>query len=195
MLLSRRRLVFTESQMYFQCEQSCHLEGAETSVATPHSSPCARFLTFPAPGASKNLSGAQDRLVEYYQRQLSIKTDVIHAFSGICTSSVVASERQHPLTHFYGIPIQRPFLDEYNYLEEFVDSLMWVVLHRDSDLKTLTFPLIFPSWFWASVKVRCSDDGRFGEYVKPPWRQGSSVDVGDVEIFIKQYNGTSIEMR
>jgi hypothetical protein len=165
MLMSRRRLVFTDSQMYFQCACAIWLESLDMAATESQSHLHEQFRVFPTIGANNDFDEIQARLKEYYQRHLSYRTDAIHAFSGICNMQRTDAGPV-ALTHFYGIPIAFPGI-EHRTSEVFIEALTWRILHRDSVVEPLAFPLLFPSWSWASVKARSSGSNNEGEYMKP----------------------------
>jgi hypothetical protein len=192
MLLSRRRLVFTESQMYFQCVYASFLESMFMSATASNSSLHTTFSFFPPNPGSSYTDEIQDRLVEYYQRNLSVRADAIHAFSGIFNSSLAMEGQHGSRTHFYGIPIQR--FHHHNFddqLQSFAQALAWIIMHRDSALEPLEFPPVFPSWSWASVKARYSN-GPPGEYLKPP---DFMVSRSDLQIRISVYRSFSMNLK
>lgn len=134
-LLSRRRLVFTQSQVYFQCMESHCWEG----LAFPWKAvqPLKFYQVFPDNGIGTKASDIIPRLNEYASRQLSYGSDILNAFLGIF----------HPyqskgVLHCWGLP----FLvkDENSMAEEFMMGLGWntrvpeIVTRRER----------FPSWSW-----------------------------------------------
>ena len=102
-LLSRRRLVFTDSQVYFQCLTTHCLEGLESVY--PDSIPAEYLCAFPKGFIWPEVHKLYDRLEDYYPRQLSYSTDIINAFAGIFDAfshlNVIYPAR---LENIFGIP-------------------------------------------------------------------------------------------
>ncbi|KAF1932678.1 HET-domain-containing protein [Didymella exigua CBS 183.55] len=190
MLMSRRRIVFTDSQMYFQCASAVWLESLDLAATDPQSQLYEQFRVFPTFEANNGFDEIQNRLKEYYQRRLSFKTDAIHAFSGICNAHVTDAGPV-ALTHFYGVPIVFPDTCHQIAQTTFIEALNWRILHRDSVLEPLMFPLIFPSWSWASVKARSSSNSNEGEYIKP---YHFCTDQADLRISLQSKRGYQVEL-
>ena len=129
MLLSLRRLIFTDHQVYFQCRKGLAMEQLDQSLASTNLvkriSRGKEFL--PTQNESFAIQDIYSRLEEYYPRSLRYKTDNINAFAGVFrelsgrtsgadrrgllhTSGLYMSRMQ---PHFYGIPIwlQEPAVD------------------------------------------------------------------------------------
>lgn len=79
-LLSRRRLVFTGSQVYFQCRRDHRLEGLTLPSSIEST---LKPRAFPEIYIGLDAVAIYDRLQEYYKRHLSFDTDIPNAFSGI----------------------------------------------------------------------------------------------------------------
>ncbi|KAF1837044.1 HET-domain-containing protein [Decorospora gaudefroyi] len=207
MLLSRRRLVFTNSQMYFQCTMMHGVESLCPNATTPSGPFRALYRVFPHGGIGHTEMDMKRRLIEYYRRQLSFKTDIIHAFAGIVNAFNSSKILQGKATHFYGIPII--YADENLDLatESFVLNLTWSI-HFSST--TRPDPIqrtdAFPSWSWASAKADQADTTP-GELLHesyhidhidiPPWAQNDTqvhvhhVQHGEMDMptFIHQNHG------
>lgn len=129
MLLSRRRLIFTDRQVYFQCRKGLTMEQLDKSFA---STKLATLISrgkeiLPIQNEAFTIHDIYARLEEYYPRSLRYETDNINAFAGIFrelsgrtsdgydygllyTPGLYMSRRH---SHFYGIPIwlQDPAVD------------------------------------------------------------------------------------
>lgn len=163
-VLSRRRLFFTDSQMFFECQCSQYLESLSIA-ATGVPSPLADRYAISPPLQSGDL---QRRIAEYYPRDLSISSDVLHAFTGVCNAvsrRTSANPSVDDFSHFYGIPVHRH--RSKLFLQRFLQDLSWRVMHSDLLNEPLTFPPAFPTWSWASPKSRHCDHHSSGEYVQP----------------------------
>jgi len=114
LVLSRRRLVFTRSQMYFQCNSMHRLENLPS-----------RHPDLPSPGPSPDAGIGHDDLIafsnldmrstvqtlyrqieEYYYRRLSFREDVIKAVTGIINAfELVQGTNRIRATQVFGLPI------------------------------------------------------------------------------------------
>lgn len=156
-LLSRRKLVFTATQVYFQCSSMHCLESIDASLQTLHIRRNTRMRdkvdisrVFPLRGLGKSPSDLEERLNEYLQRSLSTEMDILDAFKGVL---VAFGRKFFLLESLCGIPIYRPELFETG-LEALVSGLMWSV-PAGSDREGFG-PVRrkgFPSWTWAGWKV------------------------------------------
>jgi hypothetical protein len=162
MLLSRRRLVFTDSQMLFQC---CSGEFQELFNITAPSDPIPNVSklacpdmsgvsyspynvgdTFPQNGIGGSASEIYSRIHEYTERKLSYPGDVLNAFNGIF--SAFDRSMQGFGSHFWGIPIWSTCSGSelYQWTQSFVAGLTWYVA-KPCDRR----PGLWPSWSWTTV--------------------------------------------
>ncbi|KAH7065872.1 heterokaryon incompatibility protein-domain-containing protein [Paraphoma chrysanthemicola] len=164
-MLSVRRLVFTNSQVYFQCCSGFRMECWTDDKGPAVSDKCKDFEAF----KSVSINGRQrqetiyDRLAEYYERELRFDTDILHAFSGMFR--VYSRHKEGPYTiHFYGVPIivsnsQAQIVSgaSSTACDSFALGLAWKVYVRFSGGKSIyrldTCDSPFPSWSWASFKA------------------------------------------
>jgi hypothetical protein len=164
MLLSRRRLVFTDSQMVFQCLSADYREPynvghVDADFDFPSSSsipgiegrhgPIWTFAEgwydqlFPEGGVGKTASDIYTRIEEYSQRQLSYPKDRLDAIEGIFTAF---QDRIHGYAHhFWGIPILHDCesIDEKDMILSFCYGLLWVSSETPRSRGEL-----WPSWSW-----------------------------------------------
>jgi hypothetical protein len=170
-LLSRRRLVFTDTQIYLQCLSDHFLEGEDEGQASR-----GLFLqpAFPGSGIGYSESEVYDRLAEYFFKDLSYETDIIDAFLGIfqAFAKKAAEHASQPMSHFYGIPIiigdkdlqivdsTRGKLNDIPICfgnMSFALGLAWTMgtglPENDSSSQPVAQNNAFPSWSWASYKV------------------------------------------
>lgn len=149
-VLARRRLFFTEDQVYFECHVESHMETLKQAVIHPeigapsiipsdmrlNRGKCPKFLRY---------------LEEYSKRELTYPSDALNAFLGVLRSF----ETQKGLfRHYWGVPIM-PFCsgsESACALEGFLRGLCW----SSSESKTTRRPQ-FPSWSWAGWD--CSGQG------------------------------------
>jgi hypothetical protein len=159
MLLSRRRLVFTSTQMYFQCASDFELESFQAKEH-PVSLWKSDYMAFPTGVVGDGRSAILKRLCEYYIRQLSFSEDIIDAFIGIINAfdrpQIVGGDPVGHVTatHFYGIPIIRPEYSPGIAQYTFIRGLGYVILSKGTPFSPQTDPTcMFPSWTWASIKA------------------------------------------
>ncbi|KAF2244106.1 HET-domain-containing protein [Trematosphaeria pertusa] len=156
MLLSRRRLVFTESQMYFQCMEMNCMEGLESGYVTGHFYFHGDLLAFPRHGLGAAAWSIYYRLTEYYQRKLSFDSDILNGIEGVFGALQRSKSTHSCISHFWGIPFS--FHREGSGAEghaSFAAQLAWAVrltFSRKSKIKEHGSG--FPSWSWAAVKAR-----------------------------------------
>jgi hypothetical protein len=161
MLLSRRRLVFTDSQMLFQC---CSGEFQELSNITAPSDPTPNMrklafpkigdedftygmrAMFPENGIGESAQKIYLRIEEYTARNLSYPGDILNAFNGIF--SAFDRSMQGFGSHFWGIPILSTHSgsERYQWTQSIVAGLTWYVW-KPCDRR----PGLWPSWSWTSV--------------------------------------------
>ncbi|KAH6621768.1 heterokaryon incompatibility protein-domain-containing protein [Boeremia exigua] len=168
MLLSRRRLVFTPSQLYFQCnDMHCgNFMLARFAEATGSSAPARAFPQMQNASAENYIF---DRLQEYYIRRLSYPSDIVKAFMGVIGAfSLSRHDRNLRASQFYGIPIlyfdadeadrkypvaNRPAMPR----TTFLTGLAWSISGTEQWPLQTTNDDMFPSWTWASVKSNRGD--------------------------------------
>ncbi|KAI0198847.1 heterokaryon incompatibility protein-domain-containing protein [Astrocystis sublimbata] len=123
-ILSRRRLVFTEDQLYFECDSTSCCESFRVSKSIqpsggePDSSPLSQPSLFclkrlPAAGTSRRATTRLSNFFtyvnctkEYSSRSLSYDRDSLTAFSGIIRE--LESSTAFPVRHIWGIPLFHP---------------------------------------------------------------------------------------
>lgn len=179
MLLSRRRLVFTPSQIYFQCEKGHCVENA-AQIGDKDDMPNSgiRHATegFPRLGTAYTDTYIYDRLEEYYYRQFSFNVDITKAFIGVLHAfdledwslpprvpqreshgvvhwATSSSSRHLRASHVHGVPLF--YFDEVpteRSRKSFLVGLTWKVSGNSTWPVLLQRSLVFPSWSWASIK-------------------------------------------
>ncbi|KAI1428889.1 heterokaryon incompatibility protein-domain-containing protein [Xylaria sp. FL1777] len=122
-ILSRRRLVFTEDQLYFKCDSTSHAEGFDISFDNNFFGSTTSQDSFIRPSlfamkqlAPTKLIGKAARLSnfsayvhcaeQYSKRTLTFDHDSLIAFSGIIR--VLESISTFPVRHIWGIPFFHP---------------------------------------------------------------------------------------
>lgn len=162
MLLSPRRLAFTESQMVFECcsrgfresiNMPCRQDTAltarfdietidiETMLDKQDYEPLSDFpcYVFPENGIGRCPEDIHDRIEEYSGKHLSYPSDRLHAIEGIFNA--FRSRVSGYLHHFWGIPIME------NEVASFLTGLYW----RPSGLRRAFKQKQWPTWSWAST--------------------------------------------
>lgn len=129
-VLSKRRLYFTASQVFFECRQLLCFEDRfnvkECSPENPH------LLTSPK---DESRFGSYNRHVsEYSKRKLTNRSDVYLALLGILRALY-----NGPNAFVYGLPRL-----------DFDRALLWNIQLRNPKKHTETQGVVLPSWSWAS---------------------------------------------
>jgi hypothetical protein len=170
-LLSRRRLVFTDSQVYFQCLRMHCTEGIEHSHTLVYGALRDDMRAFPRRGIGHQAPDIYNRLKEYYKRQLSFNADILNAVSGILQTftQMRAGEFKESAVHFYGIPVVvqsvgSPGIVRANARASFALGLVWMInmgSHYTSPNveRSVAGDDSFPSWSWASFKANRPNSG------------------------------------
>lgn len=150
-LLGRRRLIFTESQVYFQCLETRTWEGISASVrnikyndydARSFGSLTCDTKLFPA--LQDHHSWIERRLNGFLQRDLTYDSDVLNAFSGVLHYAWTQSPY---IYHFWGLPFPSRVPYETTNLpleSSFILSLLWNGIAIDE--QHITRRQGFPSW-------------------------------------------------
>jgi hypothetical protein len=139
-LLSRRRVYFTEQQMYYECGDLCRQEtmfisnvnsGTEMSDLVVGRSPIFEVV--------RDSFFVTRDIEAYSQRNLTYESDILNGFLGVFK---VYSKLNPPLRHLWGIPILPRDMTGLAVCESFLAGLCW----------TSSSPsrrrLGFPSWCW-----------------------------------------------
>jgi hypothetical protein len=168
-VLPRRRLVFTHSQIYFQCLETHACESitgfldAEQEHWDPDSSTFHslrnNMQVFPPLYLTQSRQFQIElRIREYLQRTLTYESDILKAFMGVLRH---AWYQDPPIYHFWGLPFFPGPKAEQSLGPRFLDSLLWTP--RPSTIPPwsygkrpppFTVPHFtrrdaFPSWTWA----------------------------------------------
>jgi hypothetical protein len=154
-LLSRRRLVFTRSQVLFQCMNMHCWETISTPLHIMHTKDLKRFRdtisgcrAFPPRGIGKSVVDMLERIEEYSQKDLSFEHDALNAFLGVIHAFKRAGALAH---HVSGIPSYPLWISCKRKVVEPVESLApglsWTV-EPGRDNIYLKRRKDFPSWSW-----------------------------------------------
>jgi hypothetical protein len=183
MSLSRRRLVFTEYQLYFQCNAMERVEAlsSEKTASFGRQDSMQQFQSFlrAFPNAHKDttLSTLYRQLEEYYLRQISFVTDTVAAVVGIVNAFELGGDKPADRVYakeFHGLPVfynktsltfrhSVPDYEDGMKIDSirtstptttFAHSLSWRLQWRHEEAAMpSTMTPLFPSWSWASVKA------------------------------------------
>jgi hypothetical protein len=162
-LLSRRSLIFTDDQIYYECSgMNCH-EAMACSVGNLYASDKTEFNTSMRGtllGANlnyishhKSFLKVQGLLEQYTTRKLSYDDDSLNAFQGVLR---YFGNQECQVRQLWGVPyiLHDAILEYYpNHVEAYLlDGLCWRHVHsyweEDKDLRPKRRPN-FPSWSWA----------------------------------------------
>ncbi|KAJ4988451.1 HET domain protein [Stagonosporopsis vannaccii] len=152
-LLSRRRLVFTDTQVYFQCLEQHFCESLSVpmgSISRSYQREAEILMqhtqAFPPQGVGTLPKHIYERLREYHLRQLSHDSDILYAFTGILHHFV---RRKKPTYHIWGLPFIRTISENGKDLvqDHFLLALLWLPGYDWKGTK-LTRRVDFPSWSW-----------------------------------------------
>ncbi|KAF4332373.1 hypothetical protein FBEOM_13820 [Fusarium beomiforme] len=155
-LLSRRRLVFTPSQVYFQCQTlHCH-----ESISFPLQSNPALNLgrVFPDNGAGSRTGDYRNIVSGYISREFSFPDDRLDAFRGILDKY---AQMDNALETFIGLPLfhKKDFknVPKPTRTDRLAIGLGWLYdPPGNTDVSTHPLQLQgpFPSWSWLGWKLR-----------------------------------------
>ncbi|KAB5558362.1 heterokaryon incompatibility protein-domain-containing protein [Coniochaeta sp. 2T2.1] len=168
-MLSRRRLIFCDSQVYMQCRtghcaESLILDGASVSKDGDRWGAFRRghlFTDFARQAISEGRSWLTDRIHEYLSRDLTYDNDRLNAFQGILGTF---AEKRPGFIHLLGIPlhVEKTYHGEVadpdvlglrgghpaTSLDVLLCGLSW---HFNEAMERRT---ALPSWTWAGWKCR-----------------------------------------
>jgi hypothetical protein len=155
-LLSRRRLVFTRSQVLFQCMNMHCWETISTPLHIMHTKDLKRFRdgisgcrAFPPRGIGKSHTDVVQRIGEYSQKDLSFEHDALNAVLGVLHAFKRAGVLAHHISGIPSVPLwpmRQP--QPANPVESLVPGLSWVAESRNENIY-LKRRDNFPSWSWA----------------------------------------------
>jgi hypothetical protein len=155
-LLARRRLVFTDTQVYFQCNAMHCLESIHAPLKPLHIQNGARMRdsvdmsrVFPHRTVGEEPSVLPSRINEYLQRSLTFEKDILDAFRGV----LAAYERQFSGSRRTLAAISVPATPS---LTALASCLSWRWWCSDSDILASAMMerrAEFPSWTWLGWKA------------------------------------------
>jgi hypothetical protein len=148
-LYSRRRLFFTEHQVFMECHALAYSEVISESedAMIERSKQDKTHRAFPRQKIGDSLSTQPwtilRRIDEYTQRNLTYESDILNGILSVFRPRRVdAQGHQRHLTHLWGVPVLH-FPDKDVTIEEgFVQGLCWRMTPKAARRPT------FPSWSW-----------------------------------------------
>ncbi|KAH8667970.1 heterokaryon incompatibility protein-domain-containing protein [Tricladium varicosporioides] len=201
-ILSRRRLVFTRHQVYFQCNGMHCCESIIKPLGLLHVKNKQRMKAFngdgpfSAGGLGKYPWQLLDRISEFTGRRLSYESDSLNAMLGILNAY---KHLRHPVFHYYGVPSLPPYMNTQKIGVAFGKLIRMVPLpdNPENGLATglcwfLDKPSQrrygFPSWSWAgwSGKVSRATHDRFRYFYGFPEGQLNLkiwIELGDASLY------------
>lgn len=137
--LSHRRLIFTDEQVIYLCNDAYALECLEQSTSDLPRPPLELEYMIPQQPRKQSpskelthLNHLQQRISEFTRRQLSYEEDSLDAFLGI-----LEHYKTRDVHHIWGLPIQKDSPGKYVFI------LAWVHTEASSTRRDA-----FPSWSW-----------------------------------------------
>lgn len=184
-LLARRRLVFTETQVYFQCQAMHQVETVATQLGNVQSSKVFALgvdfgIVFPPfQELRRSQTSFMNRVSEFIIRRFTYDSDALDAFHGILA---LFADLPRPIHHLYGVPLfpSDAFVDpdKTTHIRILAAGLSW----------SFDSPMVrrpeFPSWTWVGWKYspsesKSSDDHPSFRFIIPcSGMRGPSGDQG-----------------
>lgn len=151
-LLSRRRLVFTKEQVYFQCLEMHAVEIVKTVFSSRPSEerekdPLSESLQVFPWGVATARRDIFARIYAYQKRELPYESDHLNAFLGIINQFW---DSKDPVYHLWGLPFHT-FPQTVPAETQLSNALLWLPVPFYSDPERfLTKRTEFPSWSWVA---------------------------------------------
>ncbi|KAK1754312.1 hypothetical protein QBC47DRAFT_383596 [Echria macrotheca] len=174
-LLSRRRLVFTDNEIYFQCHTMHAVESLQCLFLHrpgEYEVTCGQVCDQIFPSVRSNLGTSfWQRVNEYIRRRLSFEDDALNAFEGIIHAF---KETDSSFQSIFGIPVSLCTEGVPDPLACLLNALTWTVKTEGWGYpRKRIYPLRrrrFPSWSWTDWKP-AEDWPADRDLIKPsPWR-------------------------
>lgn len=186
-LFSCRRLVFTEQQVYFECQTTSFCETFESNTTDIST---ASHIFNSVQDSRKYPWYLLERLAVYSTRKLSFETDILIAFLGALRDY---EDAENPIYHHWGVPMLPAIARDANYdvrrdhilltkqtaSEGFVAGLCWLNAARGKRRYG------FPSWSWTGWDVPL-------QQTSPTYRHGLAFDEGPVEVSVELRDGSTL---
>jgi hypothetical protein len=163
-LLSSRLLIFTDTQMYFQCPKTSYLDCYKAD------SPRNGSPVFPEIGPGNCSTPIFDLITEYFNRQLSFAKDGLSAVEGVLEACGTGRSEKYQIKHFYGTPLLCHTAGDTKKRFFSAMGLIWWISDQNPDARIGRYldahDSGLPSWTWASQKLASPSPTRtlkFGE--------------------------------
>lgn len=177
-LLSKRRLIFTEKQVYFECGGATFMETVaepeelifvqadaamkrETHYGNIGTLLDTRHRLFPADYLSQISEDPwliQHRMAEYTARSLTFESDTLNAFLGALRHF---RNPECSISHVWGVPVLWSSA-KWSAMEGFATGLCWISFFPTSQVIERRFG--FPSWSWTGWRMPISPRSYFYRY-------------------------------
>ena len=197
-LFAIRRIIFTEHQVYYECNNMSCAEAISTPLDELHTSDGRRFRTCVRHGIfrggfGKRCSPLTEHIQNYSQKALTFETDILRGMLGIFR----AFERQKfPIHHPWGVPVeleidQAPWQKQATVYKQYL-AFPWKIAAGFA--RGLTWSLEaptsrrigFPSWSWT---------GWAGSLLPWPAFEGlSSQENPEIQFSIACANGNVVDL-
>ncbi|KAL2066388.1 hypothetical protein VTL71DRAFT_2459 [Oculimacula yallundae] len=152
-ILSRRRICFTDDQVYFECGEACCFEVFHQTPWDSWDNSKPRFRhdyldrLFPHDSDRTLVHGIFVRIREYTERELTYPDDILNGALGFLRTY---EDTNYPITQFWGVPIMKYVQDNETMAiktvrsskEAFIDGIL--SFNIESSLRRQGFP----SWSW-----------------------------------------------
>lgn len=155
-LLSKRKLVFTDHYVVYQCSTMHCAENLSVPLQALHTKNMQGFRAgiyfcrpFPTHGVGDRPEDMFYRISDYCHRDFTFDYDVPRAFEGICE---VFASMKVPVLHYHGVPLLGPnsMAKERGIFKiRFIHGISWTIRHLGSTKRRN----LFPSWSWMDWKV------------------------------------------
>lgn len=195
-LLSKRRLIFTKKQVYFECGRGTFKEAisepekllSEYTSTIQHEKHVGKLDTlldtrnrlFPADYLNQTHDDAwliHHRIAEYTSRSLTFESDTIDAFLGALKHF---RNPNSSLSHVWGVPVLWS-AKKWTAMEGFVTGLCWIGTFPTT--QAIERRIGFPSWSWAGWKWKISAKSYFYRFgFKTPYDIQVSFETTSGEI-------------
>lgn len=125
MLLSRRRLVFTRTQMYFQCRNVICMESLNPDYTDYRRERSSLISCFPLGGIGETVDDLLRQLEEYFRRKLSFGIDSILAFDGVVNAFDESESFPFRVKQFYGVLLLHCDENKDMARRSFISNICW----------------------------------------------------------------------
>lgn len=185
-MLARRKLIFTDDQILFECRGMSCVESKPFSVHYPGPRDVPASLS----GGRKNPMQEPWNITHYLNnfnaRDLTYASDALNAMEGIFRECERGSV---PLYHILGVPILSPYsyfklasgkpIPAATPMVRFIEGLLWITTKNHPERRRPGFP----SWTWATWRSTKLQNGFLGSWGDPiiEWYWQTDLTRGPVQ--------------